>query len=67
MKLDGEAKSKFFKEVENARPFAALLQNDGASLKAKESVLFTISKSIEEVVIPQVLLEFDPDENEDDK
>ena len=68
MKLhDGEAKSKYFKEVENARLFAALLQNDGVLLKAKESVSFTISKSIVEVVIHQLLLEFDPNENEDNK
>ena len=67
VKLHGEAKSKYFEEVENARPFAALLRNEGASLKAKESISFTISKSIVEVVIHQLLLEFDPDEDEDDE
>ena len=67
MKLYGEAKSKFLQEVQNARPFATLLRNDGALLKAKESISFTISKSIVEVVIHQLLLEFDSDEDEADE
>ena len=44
-----------------------MFRNDGASLKAKENISFTISKSIVEVVIRQLLLEFDPDEDEDDE
>ena len=39
---------------------------NGVSLKAKENVSFTISKSIVEVVIHQLLLEFDPDEEDVD-
>ena len=35
-------------------------------MKAKENVSFTISKSIVEVVIHQLLLEFDPDEEDVD-
>ena len=67
VKLHGEAKSKYFQEVQNARPFATLLRNDGALLEAKESISFTISKSIVEVVIHQLLLEFDSDEDEADE
>jgi len=39
---------------------------DGVSLKAKENVSFTIRKGIVEVVIHQLLLEFDPDEEDVD-
>jgi len=67
VKLDRKAQSKYFEEVEDARPFAASsLRKDGVSLKAKENVSFTISKSSVEVVIHQLLLEFDPDEEDVD-
>ena len=36
-------------------------------MKAKESISFTISKSIVEVVIHQLLLKFDPNEDEDNE
>ena len=67
VKLDRKTQSKYFEEVEDARPFAASsLRKDGVSLKAKENVSFAISKSIVKVVIHQLLLEFDPDEEDVD-
>ena len=60
-KLCGAAKNDYFKEFEDARPLAAMLQNDrGAAAGAKEVLVSKISIDIVKVIISQLLSDYDP-------
>ena len=64
-KLCGAAKNDYFKEFEDARPLAAMLQNDrGAAAGAKAVLVFNIKIDIVKVIISQLLSDYDPNDDE---
>ena len=64
-KLNRQSKLDYFKEMEESRPLAALIRNNPASSMAKEMIVFNISRDIVKVIIHQLLLDYDPDNAED--
>ena len=65
MKLNGEGKSGYFQDLENARPLSeVMIQNGHIGTLAKQIVVFNIRKAIVEVIIAQLLLDYDPEYDE---
>ena len=65
LKLSGEEKSNYFEEMEQTRPLAAILRNDQAGTLGKEVLVFNIDKEIVDVIIAQLLLDYDPQNEEE--
>ena len=65
VKLTLDDKKNYFMEAENARPLAGMIRNDQADTMAKEMIIFNISCNVVKIIIHQLLLDYDPDDAED--
>ena len=65
-KLCVKEKKQYFEKMEDSRPLASMTRNDRSSTIDKEMLVYNISKDIIEVIIRQLLSDYDPDDTEDD-